>query len=58
MNSTMELKNVKLVLDENQICLLDTVLATFVSDHPEVRSSRSDVMELKKIIRNLMVEVL
>lgn len=52
------LKTVKINLDENQICVLDTVIATFLLDHPEVRGNRSDIMELRKIVHQKMLEVL
>jgi hypothetical protein len=51
MNSdTKELKQVSIILDENQICVLHTMMNTLFADHPEITSSRSDMKEIRRLI--------
>lgn len=49
MNSTKELKNVTITLDENQICVLHTMLNTLFFEHP-VETSRTDMKEIRQIV--------
>ena len=47
---TRDLKNVQIILDENQICTLSTMINTIFADYPIYASARSDAQEIKRII--------
>ena len=56
--NTTEIKSVKLILDENQICALEALLNTVRADYPEEWSSRSYYEELRQYIKAKVMEVI
>lgn len=56
--TTRELKTVTITLDENQMCVLHTMINTIFSDYSEITSSRSDMHEIRKIINAATMEVI
>lgn len=56
--TTRELKTVTITLDENQICVLHTMMNTIFSDYAEITSSRSDMKEIRAIINEATREVI
>ena len=54
----IQLKTVKLILDENQICVLDTIMNTIRYDYPSAWASRSDYEELRQYIKSKVEEVI
>ena len=56
MNSQFKLKNVTITLDENQLCTLITAFNEGWISAGE--SNRSDIKELRKILRNALAEVI
>jgi hypothetical protein len=57
MNNT-EIKTVKLVIDENQLCLLDTLISTVRADYPSEWGSRTDYEELRQYVKAKVMEIL
>ena len=58
MNSIKELKNVRLILDENEICTLDTIMNTILADYPTYAGSRHDVKIIHEKIRAAVAKVI
>jgi hypothetical protein len=54
----VELKTVQLILDENQICVLDSIMNTIRHDYPSVWSTRSDYELLRQYIKTKVMEVI
>lgn len=52
-----ELKTVEITLDENQMCILSTILAVYFNNNPFAKT-RSDVREVIQILNNATREVL
>jgi len=57
MNAT-EVKTVKLLLDENQICALEALLNTVRHDYPEEWASRAYYEELRQYVKAKVLEIL
>ena len=57
MNAT-DIKTVKLLLDENQICALESLLNTVRADYPEEWSSRTYYEELRQYVKAKVMEIL
>ena len=57
MNSTKELKKMIVVLDENQLCLLDTMITQVRADHPVEWSNNSQHEEIRAIIKAKIEEL-
>lgn len=58
MNSTKELKKVQIELDENQLCLLDTLIATVRADYKMIWADNSMHEDIRQIIKAKIVEIL
>jgi hypothetical protein len=58
MNNTKQLKNVRLILDENEICTLDTIINTVLADYPNYAGSRDDVKVIREKIRAAVSKVI
>jgi hypothetical protein len=56
--NTTEIKTVKLLLDENQICALESLLNTVRADYPEEWSSRTYYEELRQYVKAKVQEIL
>jgi len=56
--NTTEIKTVKLLLDENQICALETLLNTVRADYPEEWSSRTYYEELRQYVKAKVQEII
>jgi hypothetical protein len=56
--NTTEIKSVKLILDENQICALEALLNTVRADYPEEWFSRSYYEELRQYVKAKVLEVI
>jgi hypothetical protein len=54
----IELKTVHLILDENAICVLDTLMNTIRHDYPSEWGSRSDYEALRQYIKTKVMEVI
>ena len=54
----VKLKTVELILDENQICVLDTLMSTVRHDHPSEWGSRDDYEQLRQYIKSKVMEVI
>jgi hypothetical protein len=54
----VELKTVQLILDENAICVLDSIMNTIRHDYPSVWSTRSDYELLRQYIKTKVMEVI
>ena len=57
MNAT-EVKTVKLLLDENQVCALEALLNTVRHDYPVEWASRSYYEELRQYVKAKVLEIL
>ena len=58
MNSQIEIKNVRLSLDENQVCLLDTLIETVKADYPSEWANNSMYEEIRQIIKSKVMEII
>ena len=54
----VELKTVQLILDENQICVLDSIMNTIRHDYASVWGSRDDYEVLRQYIKTKVMEVI
>jgi hypothetical protein len=54
----IELKTVQLTLDENQICVLDSIMNTIRHDYASVWGSRDDYEVLRQYIKTKVMEVI
>ena len=54
----IELKTVQLILDENAICVLDSLMNTIRHDYPSEWGSRSDYEALRQYIKTKVMEVI
>lgn len=57
MNATQELKSVTIELDENQMCVLHTIVSVYFSDHP-ISKTRSDMNEIRRMINDATREAI
>jgi len=53
-----KLKTVQLILDENEICVLDTLINTIRHDYPSEWASRSDYEQIRQYIKTKVMEVI
>jgi len=58
MNSTVELKKVQIELDENQLCLLDTMISQVRADHKPEWASNSQHEEIRSIVKFKIEEII
>lgn len=56
--NTTQIKTVKLLLDENQICALEALLNTVRADYPEEWSSRTYYEELRQYVKAKVQEII
>ena len=57
MNRT-EVKLVTLTIDENQLCMLDTLISTVRAEHRSEWASRTDYEELRQYVKSKIQEIL
>ena len=58
MNTDVELKKVCITLDENQLCLLDTIISTVRADHAAAWANNSQHEEIRQIIKAKVEEII
>ena len=57
MNARTELKMFKIELDENQLCLLDTIISTVRSDHKADWANNSEHEVIRSLIKSKIEEL-
>ena len=58
MNSQTEIKNVRLALNKNQVCALDTLIETVKADYPNDWANNSMYEEIRQIIKSKVMEII
>ena len=58
MNTQTEIKDVRLSLNENQVCVLDTLIETVKADYPNDWANNSMYEEIRQIIKSKVMEII
>ena len=58
MNSQTQIKDVRLSLNENQVCALDTLIETVKADYPNDWANNSMYEEIRQIIKSKVMEII